>query len=237
MVSKKPAPPEHSFSVPQTSGQRGWLVLTQGMALWITGKEARVTELQISVDERLCGDTFLCCEKIRNDIVVSDIFIYNSIPVFQTTTFAQRYAWLQDLMRFFAPCSVRILHKSALEPCHPIHGTEYYTDEKGAFGTFVETGRFTKHPTLPDVYLTDTGDYLKVPDLKTSVFLRTLGPVFSVPCTRTPDGAWFMQSTPCNPHMQSPPQQPRGSPRNPRLASLRPEALAGGQPGQAQSVP
>lgn len=164
------------------------------MCMWFTSRECVQVNIPCCVDERICGDTFLRCEKIRNDFIVSDIFIYNSNCVFACSTFEQRYNWLKDLLKFFqvVPGFARFIHKSNLEKHHKIRGQESYLDEIGSNGYYSEEKgelvKIKKH-ILPDCYL--IGDsYLRVPDLKTSQYLRTLGSEFELRCDRNDDGSW-----------------------------------------------
>jgi hypothetical protein len=148
------------------------------------------------VDERLCGDTFLRCEKIKNDFIVSDIFLYNSNCVFACSTFEQRYNWLKDLLKFITPVQgfPRLIHKSQLEKHHKIRGQESYIDDIGSCGFYSEeAGQMVKIKklALPDCYqVEDT--YLRVPDLKTSQYLRTLGKEFQLRCVKNEDGSWSL---------------------------------------------
>lgn len=115
--------------------------------------------------------------------------------MWKTTTFMQRYSWLANLLTLFGnpPGFPRILHKSDLEPCHIIQGTEHYLDKAGTSGYFKSLSDLgpliQKHPTLPDCYFIGT-EYLRVPDLHTSKYLRSLGVVFRHRCTRDADGRW-----------------------------------------------
>lgn len=195
MVFKRPAPQGRKlFSVPQTIGQSGWIFLSYPHCYWITTKDTK--KIPCCVDQRLCGDTLLRCEKIRGDFIVSDIFIYNSNRVFHCSTFEQRYNWLKDLLKFFKhiPGYPRFIHKSALEKHHGIRGQESYTDDIGSTGYYSEDigqiVKIKKH-TLPDCYMVEES-YLRVPDLKTSKYLRTLGDEFELKCTRNEDGSWVL---------------------------------------------
>jgi hypothetical protein len=198
-VFKKPAPLGRKlFSVPQTIGQSGWIILTyetqRPVCYWVTQRETK--QIPCCVDERLCGDTFLRCEKIRNDFIVSDIFIYNSNRVFNCSTFEQRYTWLKELLTFFKqiPGFPRFVHKSALETHHTIRGQESYTDEIGAPGFYSEdVGQLVKikKNILPDCYMIEDS-YLRVPSLTTSKYLRSLGDEFELRCVRNEDGSWSL---------------------------------------------
>ena len=150
-------------------------------------------------DERLFGDTIFRAERISQyEFVISDIFIYNSNCIFACSTFEQRYVWLSDLLKKFAHTSTGIaqfIHKSNLDPKQKIRGYEDHTDKQGATGFFVELEdqtifEITKLP-IPDCYKVGDG-YLKVPDLKTSVYLRSKGDKFKCKCRKNEDGSWTL---------------------------------------------
>jgi hypothetical protein len=158
--------------------------------MWITSREC--IPLQICADERICSDTIFRCEKIRNDFIVSDIFMYNSNCVFACSSFKQRYDWLKDLLKFIVPLNFKLIHKS--ESKHKVRGEEVYLDDIGTPGYYrdIETNLVTvKKLTIPDCYQIGE-DYLRVPDLKTSQYLRTLGQSFELACVNNGDGSWSM---------------------------------------------
>jgi hypothetical protein len=162
--------------------------------MWITSREC--VPVSCCVDERLCGDTFLRCEKIKNDFIVSDIFMFNSNCVFACSTFEQRYEWLKELIKFIQPIPnfPRFIHKSQLEAHHKIRGQESYIDEIGSCGFYSEeAGQLVKIKKLglPDCYQIEDS-YLRVPNLKTSQYLRTLGKEFQLRCVKNEDGSWSL---------------------------------------------
>jgi hypothetical protein len=196
--------PEHSkiFKVPQTVGTSGWIIFTYEndipVCFWMNAHETR--KVQCIVDERLFGDTFLRAEKLGNfEYVISDIFIYNSNCVYACSTFEQRYNWLKQLMSTFmnyVPGTAKFIHKSDLSPKIKLKGYEAHTDEPGKPGYFLEndtsnTFQVVKLP-LPDCYEVESGGYLRVPDLKTSEFLRSKGQSFKCACTKNSDGSWTL---------------------------------------------
>ena len=161
--------------------------------MWITSREC--VPIPCCVDERICGDTFLRCEKIKNDFIVSDIFMFNSNCVFACSTFQQRYEWLKDLLKFITPIPnfPRFIHKSELEPHHKTRGLESYTDDIGSTGYYSEPdGQLVKFKKLmlPDCYECLNGGYLRVPDFKSSLYFRTLGQEFELRCKDNGDGSW-----------------------------------------------
>jgi hypothetical protein len=153
-------------------------------------------KVQCIVDERLFGDTFLRAEKIGNfEFVIADIFIYNSNCVYACSTFEQRYEWLKELMGRFMhhiPGTARFIHKSDLTT-QKLKGYEVHVDDIGKPGYFLEEDTssvgVTKLP-LPDCYEVDSGGYLRVPDLKTSEYLRSKGQKFKCRCSKNEDGSW-----------------------------------------------
>jgi len=201
-VFKKPAPTDCKlFRVPQTSGISGWVVLTydkgKPACFWTTS--SGITKIPCIADERLFGDTIFRAERISQyEFVISDIFIYNSNCIFACSTFEQRYVWLSDLLKKFAHTSTgmaRFIHKSNLDPKQKIRGYEDHTDKQGATGFFVELEdqtifEITKLP-IPDCYKVGDG-YLKVPDLKTSAYLRSKGDKFKCKCRKNEDGSWTL---------------------------------------------
>jgi hypothetical protein len=192
LVSRKPAPQEPNFRVPQTTGIAGWIVLTYDnnvpVCLWITSRESYV--LQVCLDERLFGDTVFRAEKLRTTYVISDVFAYNSSNIFVSTTFKQRYEWSRDLLkRFYRAGLAEFVHKADL--INPnIRGYEVYDFKEGTKGSFEELAETIVRTEIPDVYtVKGKQGYVLVPDLKTSVFLRSLGSEFQLNCVEK-DGAW-----------------------------------------------
>ena len=76
-----------------------------------------------------------------------------------------------------------------------MRGYEDHIDKIGSNGFFVEL----EDPNLveiiklaiPDCYRVQEG-YLKVPDLKTSVYLRSKGDKFKCRCRKNEDGSWSL---------------------------------------------
>lgn len=150
-------------------------------------------------DERICGDTFFRVEKIGDlDFVVSDIWMYNSNCVFACSTFKQRYHWLKKLLKTFTshiPGTVKLIHKSDLPEGIKLKGSEEHSEEMvGKPGYFVEKDdslAFTAVKlAIPDCYEISGKGYLRVPDLKTSLYLRSKGETFTVKCIPCDDEFW-----------------------------------------------
>ncbi len=133
------------------------------------------------------------------EYAVSDIWMYNGNCVFACSTFEQRFRWLKELLSKFTSCidgvTIDLIHKSDLDFKEiRIRGRECYTDEPGKFGIFEEDDgtkilKIKKLP-LPDCYEVEGSGYLKVPNLKTSIYLRSLGNEFQAKCIENEDGGW-----------------------------------------------
>jgi len=155
-------------------------------------------KIQCIADERLFGDTFFRAEKLGPfEYVISDIFMYNSNCIYACSTFEQRYEWLKELMSTFihhVPGTARFIHKSDLTT-QKLKGYEVHIDDVGKPGYFVELDsdsnavEVTKL-SIPDCYEVSSGGYLRVPDLKTSEYLRSKGQKFKCRCSRNDDGSW-----------------------------------------------
>ena len=178
----------------------GWIVLHHDngvpVASWITTRECR--PINICIDERLFGDTILRVERIsKHEFVLGDIFIYNSSCVFACSTFKQRYEWTVKLLANFhthIPGLAKLIHKRDIKDI-PLRGYEVYSAENGEIGKFVELEQgelLNVYKTeLPDVYrITGKEGYIRVPDLKTSKWLRTKGDHFSLRCIQCEDDSW-----------------------------------------------
>jgi hypothetical protein len=184
------------FKVSQTIGISGWIILTYDknpICLWISGNECY--NLNVCIDERLFGDTIFKVERINNDYIIADIFMYNSCCVFACTTFQQRYEWTKQLISHFfynIPGFPNLIHKS--DSKHKIKGYEIYTDIPGSKGYYEECEKTTiVKSDIPDVYFIEgTESYIQVPDLKTSVYLRSLGDSFELNIEEK-EGLWFIK--------------------------------------------
>jgi hypothetical protein len=202
LVFKKPVPPGlKTFKVSQSTGHPGWIVLTYEdttpVCLWITGNESE--KLHCIIDERLCGDTFLKVEKIDSQTyLVSDIWMYNSNCVFACSTFEQRYKWVKELLKTFTShiegVTINLMHKS--EYTGPVKGYEEHpVDMPGKSGYYVEEEPKSQTLTItrmniPDCYEVEGKGYLRVPDIRTSVYLRSKGDTFNCRCAKYDDEFW-----------------------------------------------
>jgi hypothetical protein len=203
LVSKKPVPTElKTFRVEQTKGVQGWLLFTYDnttpVCYWVNSHE--YIQVPCIVDERICGDTVLRVEKLSElEYVVADIWMYNSNCVFVCSTFEQRYNWLKRVLNEFTTyvdgVTIELIHKSELEPGYYLKGYEDYPCEPGKNGYFtdkIERGELLSVVKLaiPDCYEIVGKGYLHVPDLKTSVYLRSKGESFQSRCIPWEDGYW-----------------------------------------------
>lgn len=159
--------------------------------MWITPQECK--KLPCSVDERICGGTFLRVERLSPlEFVVADIWMYNSNCVFACSSFLQRYDWLKLFLKMFTSyekdITIRLIHKSDISDV-PIRGYEAYEDEIGKNGYFIENDNTELvhfiRMNMSDCYesVPFTG-YLKVPDIKTSFYLRAKGNEFDCKCIK-----------------------------------------------------
>ena len=167
------------------------------MCYWISTHECK--KVPCVADERICGDTFLRVEKIDElNYIVSDIWMYNSNCVFVCSTFEQRYNWLKSWLplvtRSIENVTIDLIHKSEMADEMPIKGYEEYLDENGKHGYFVEKDDSeiveAVKMSLPDCYEIVGKGYIRVPDLKTSAYLRSKGDKFTCKCIKVDDEFW-----------------------------------------------
>lgn len=75
-----------------------------------------------------------------------------------------------------------------------LRGYESYLDEPGKHGFFEEDDGTqivkVKKLAIPDCYEVLLGGYIKVPNLKASIHLRSLGKEFEIRCKKNHDGSW-----------------------------------------------
>jgi hypothetical protein len=90
------------------------------------------------------------------------------------------------------PGTARFIHKTDVTT-QKLKGYEVHLDDVGKPGYFLEEDTssvdVTKLP-LPDCYEVVSGGYLRVPDLKTSEYLRSKGQKFRCRCSKNEDGSW-----------------------------------------------
>jgi hypothetical protein len=199
LVFKKPVPTGlKTFRVPQTIGNLGWIVFTyeEGtpVCYWMNTHECK--KVNCIVDERICGDTFLRVERINDfEFIVADIWMYNSNCVFACSTFSQRYEWLQKWLPIVLPQYdgfPKFIHKS--NSTYKIRGYEEHPEEISKPGYFVEKDDSeivqVSKLNIPDCYEVIGKGYLRVPDLKTSIYLRSKGELFECKCIQYDEEFW-----------------------------------------------
>ena len=181
-------------------GSLGWLILTYEnnipVCVFVNTQECK--KVPILADERICGDTFMRVEKINDlEYVVSDIWMYNSNCIFACSTFSQRYEWLEKFLTTFiqsTPETAKLIHKSKATE-YKLRGYEEHSYEIGKHGYFVEKEDDyeilnVKRLTIPDCYEVEQGGYLLVPNMKTSVYLRSKGDQFTVKGVKQDEEFW-----------------------------------------------
>jgi hypothetical protein len=152
---------------------------------------------RVVFDERCFEDTIIRVEKTPTHLYLADVWMFNGVPIFDSTTFDERQEKLKTIYdMFYTPCpefeTFCIKMRSELTD---IRGKEYYSTEKGFRGIFVEdtaTDHFEIVRTdIPDVYkISSNGEYLRVKTLALSKQLKTFGASFILKCTSNHDGTW-----------------------------------------------
>ena len=193
-------------SVPQGKGTPGWLILTRDPVPipYFVARQNTPTPIPIRmvVDERLFEDSIFRVEKTATHLYLADIWMLNGVPMFHTTTFAERQDLLTQLFHSFwtdcPPFQTLSVQLRASLPMEEVRGREFYTNERGAIGIYKEDTNDAGEAILdivktdiPDVYkIPSRNEYLQVKTLKLSRDLRTLGAEFSLPCVNNRDGTW-----------------------------------------------
>jgi hypothetical protein len=187
---------------PQGKGIPGWLYLTRNptpIAYFIT-RTSEITPIRIVWDERCFEETIFRVEKTPTHLYLADVWMFNGTPIFDYTTFEDRQVKLKSLYsNFYTSCpifeSFSILLRSDLTE---IRGKEYYTNQRGFKGIFIEDKPCEDEADLdilktdiPDVYrIPINGEFLSVKTLSLSRYLRTLGTSFRLRCKNNNDGTW-----------------------------------------------
>ena len=156
------------------------------ICLWVSENECK--KVPCIIDERLS----------EFEYAVSDIWIYNSNCVFACSTFKQRYNWLKELLSFtycIEGLTIDLIHKDDLDNVS-IKGYEEYDNEAiGKFGYFVkkDDSEILNIISLdiPDCYeIEGKKQYLRVPDIKTSIYLRSKGKKFQCKVKKFDEEFW-----------------------------------------------
>jgi len=189
------------ISVPQGKGIPGWLLLTRNPnpISFFVNRNGDIQQIRIVWDERCFEDSIFRVEKTSTHLYLADVWMFNGVPIFNKTTFEERQVLLKSLFTFYTPCKLFETYQIDLrENVFEVRGREYYTNERGAHGIFIEDKPLEDEmlqeivkTEIPDVYkLTSNGEYLRVPTLMLSQYLQTLGSKFELKCLNNKDGTW-----------------------------------------------
>ena len=173
----------------QTFGIPGWISLAPGPTVQWIPREGVSEEIQVVIDERMCCSTLFRVERLsKTQFVIADMLYLNGKHVWATHSFAQRSAWIVQLLNELHTKELcEFVHKSELENV-VARGWEYYSSAAGVQGTYVPLPPMvpTKwNPTdNPDVWTNSAGKTLQVSSLDMLKRLRK-NPVLQ---SRTRDG-------------------------------------------------
>jgi hypothetical protein len=187
--------------VHQGKGLPGWLLLTRNPkpGAFFINRTGDVTPIRIVFDERCFEDTMFRVEKTSTHLYLADVWMFNGTPIFDKTTFQERQELLKSLFSMYTPCPVfESISVDLRENVKDVRGKEYYTNDRGARGIFIEDKLSEDEAELeiirtdiPDVYrILSNGDYLQVKTLEFSQQLNLLGSKFKLRCTNNKDGTW-----------------------------------------------
>ena len=131
---------------------------------------------------------------------LADLWMFNGTPIFDRTTFEERQIKLKEVFStFFTNCPAFQSSSLDLRSNMKDHrGKEYYTNDRGAKGIFVENDIKKDELKLevirtdtPDVYrIPSNGEYLRVRTLSLSCYLNSLDDRFFIRCKNNYDGTW-----------------------------------------------
>lgn len=210
-------PIDFTVKVPQGTGVPGWLCLTRDesskpVSLWVPRREdAQPQILRLVMDERCYEDTILRVEYTPTHVFIADAWLWNGTPLFQTTTFSFRQAFLRSVIHtVYTPCTSFESRRLSLreENTTSTRGFEYYTDSRGEKGIYSDTNvpacpmpltaplsLCSSHyqvtaTEMPDVYTVSGGGFLRVKTLATSRALRGMGKTFFIECIKNEDDTW-----------------------------------------------
>lgn len=140
LVKAGNAEDRHLLKVPQFVGNPGWLLLTHNehgdpVALFVD-KQERIDVLYLVMDERVFSDTVLRVVKVGPmRYVVYDMPVFNGTSLFETRSYRDRQAKLQDVLdAFHFPDLVAL--ETPDQSDGPIRGYEQYDDTPGTLGVF-----------------------------------------------------------------------------------------------------
>ena len=169
-------------------------------ASFFVNRSGDATQLRMVFDERCFEDTIFRVEKTPTHLYLADVWMFNGSAIYDETTFQQRQELLKTVYsNFYTSCpEFETLALDLRENVKEIRGKEYYTNERGARGVFIEDKPLENEADLeivrteiPDVYrIPSNGDYLQVKTLALSRYLKTLGQTFTLRCVNNKDGTW-----------------------------------------------
>jgi len=146
------------------------------------------------MDDRCFDETIFRVERTSTHLYIADVWMWNGTPIFGTTTFKERQELTEKIYTLYTSCPGFETYAIQLrKDVKDVRGLEYYSNEKGARGIFVEhvDSRFLVTKTeVPDVYRVSNGGYLRVKTLALSKQLKTLGDTFTIDCEKNEDGTW-----------------------------------------------
>lgn len=163
-------------------------------------RNGEFNQVRIVFDERCFEDTIIRVEKTSTHLYLADVWMFNGACMFDRTTFQERQEFLKTLFAtFYTPCpAFESIQLDLRDNVTDIRGREYYTNERGARGVFIEdkpSDKIVLHEIIktdiPDVYrIVSNGEYLRVKTIVLSHHLRTLGSRFKLRCENNNDGTW-----------------------------------------------
>ncbi len=203
-LSRRGVPPSNQAVTwaHQGSGIPGWLVLTRDpepIALFVD-RDSKIEKHSLVIDERCFEDSIFRVEKTPTHLYLADLWMFNGTPIFDKTTFEERREKMKELFHtFFTNCpAFQTICVDLRSNMKDYRGKEYYTNDRGARGIFVESDLNKDEMRLevirtdiPDVYrIPSNNEYLRVRTLELSSKLKTMGDKFFVRCKNNNDGTW-----------------------------------------------
>jgi hypothetical protein len=129
---------------------------------------------------------------VKNEPNLSGVPLLNVFKLDQLNTQQERVS--DGLFDLIEGVTIKLLHKS--EFVGDTKGFEEHPDDvPGKYGFYVEKEVDSEIHTvtrmsIPDCYEIQGGGYLRVPDIKTSVYLRSKGDTFTCKCSKYDDEFW-----------------------------------------------
>ena len=144
LVKKGNVEDRHRLKVPQYAGVPGTLYLThdedESPILLFADTHDNLTVVHAVLDERLFSDTVFRAVKIHpTRYIVYDLRMLNGVDVHATHSYAQRSAWIAQLLETFHSPDLVALNTVDQVPEWELvlRGTECYDDAPGTLGVFL----------------------------------------------------------------------------------------------------